>query len=96
MRPLGRPPTPSAKSSCRLPVGMTSTWVALALPSFITEPLPKSFSILPSATSSAFFLSSPNCRVAGFFSAFFSAAIAKSSNIQILADAPSVAFVGSL
>ena len=80
MRPFGRPPTPSAKSSCKLPVGMTSTCMfSAALPSFITLPLPKSFSIRPSATSKAFFRSSPIGRPIVFFSAFFSAAISMSS-----------------
>ena len=57
MRPRGRPPMPSARSSPRLPVEMASTCMATLVPSFITAPLPNCFSIWASAVSSAAFLS---------------------------------------
>ena len=57
MRPRGRPPTPSAISSPRLPVEITSTFIVSLEPSFIAEPLPKARSICASAASSAFWRS---------------------------------------
>ena len=58
IRPRGSPPTPSATSSGRIPVGMTSTFIfAVASPRRMIEPLPKSFSICFSAFSNASFLS---------------------------------------
>src|SRR6266849_11129148 len=58
-RPRGSPPTPSARSSPREPVGMTGTSVGIsAVPSFIIEPLPNCFSIWAIARSMARFFSS--------------------------------------
>src|SRR3954469_16004442 len=54
MRPRGRPPTPSAMSSPRLPVEVVSISIFSRLPSFIAEPLPNARSICASAASSAF------------------------------------------
>src|SRR3954447_23655984 len=53
-RPLGRPPMPSAMSSPREPVEITSMSDAASRePSFMIEPLPKARSIWPSAASKA-------------------------------------------
>ena len=55
--PFGTPPTPSARSRLREPVGTVSTCTCAAgSPSFITAPLPKSFSSFAIAASNAFFL----------------------------------------
>src|SRR5262245_42217412 len=56
-RPLGMPPTPSARSSPSEPVEVASTVSACDSPSFMIEPLPKDFSICDSAVSKALFLS---------------------------------------
>ena len=57
--PFGTPPSPSAMSRLSEPVGTVSTEIfAPASPNFITVPLPKSFSNLDIAASSALFLSS--------------------------------------
>src|SRR5579863_2441362 len=62
MRPLGRPPMPSARSSPSEPVETDSISTTLPLsPSFITEPLPKARSICASAASSARCLSESPC-----------------------------------
>src|SRR5450432_2816333 len=54
-RPRGMPPTPSAISSPNEPVGIESTsYVAPASPSRMTEPLPNCFSIWLSAAARAF------------------------------------------
>ena len=58
MRPRGTPPTPSARSSPRLPVEMASTCSAALSPSFMMAPLPNCFSIWASAVVSASFFSS--------------------------------------
>src|SRR5262245_36790355 len=52
-RPRGMPPTPSARSSARDPVGMTPIPSPIGCsPSFITAPLPNCFSICCNVTSS--------------------------------------------
>ena len=57
--PLGIPPSPSAISRLREPVGVVSTFIfAEESPSFITAPFPNCFSICPRAASNAFNLSS--------------------------------------
>ena len=57
--PFGTPPRPSAMSRLNEPVGTVSTETfAPASPSFITVPLPKSFSNFEIAASRALFLSS--------------------------------------
>src|SRR6516162_9105733 len=62
MRPLGRPPMPSARSRPSEPVDTASISTTLPFsPSFITEPLPKARSICASAASSARFLSESSC-----------------------------------
>src|SRR3984893_2356191 len=54
-RPRGMPPTPSAMSSPKEPVGMESTsYVAPASPRRMTEPLPNCFSIWLNAAARAF------------------------------------------
>src|SRR3954466_8089490 len=53
MRPRGRPPTPSARSSASDPVETAPTPTAARSFIFITAPLPKFRSIWPSAVSSA-------------------------------------------
>src|SRR3954452_18422222 len=53
MRPRGRPPTPSARSSASDPVDTAPTDTAARSFIFITAPLPKFRSIWPSAVSSA-------------------------------------------
>src|SRR5574340_299338 len=53
MRPLGRPPTPSATSSAIDPVGITEIGCRASSPRRITEPLPKVLSICANASSSA-------------------------------------------
>ena len=63
MRPRGRPPTPSARSRPREPVdtvSMSSTSAPSAMR--MMAPLPNCFSILASATLSAFLRSSPSQR----------------------------------
>src|ERR1044072_7410917 len=58
IRPLGRPPTPSAMSSPSEPEEIVSISIERSfLPSFITEPLPNCRSIWESAADSAFDLS---------------------------------------
>src|SRR6185312_14835805 len=57
-RPFGMPP-PRAKSSDSEPVGMHSTLVACASPSFMIEPLPNCFSMVSRARPSALLLPSP-------------------------------------
>ena len=58
IRPFGTPPSPSARSRLKEPVGTVSTSIfARFSPSFITEPLPYCFSICAIAASSAFILS---------------------------------------
>src|ERR1700744_1229518 len=58
MRPLGRPPTPSAISSPSEPEEIVSISIERSfLPSFITEPLPNWRSIWESAADRAFDLS---------------------------------------
>ena len=59
MRPRGKPPMPSARSSERLPVEMASTCMVTFCPSFMIAPLPNCFSICESAVSSAVFFASP-------------------------------------
>ena len=62
MRPLGKPPMPSAMSRPSEPVETDSISTILPLsPSFITEPLPKARSICASAASSARCLSESVC-----------------------------------
>src|SRR5436305_2904676 len=54
MRPRGMPPTPSARSSDRAPVGIAATRTAASSsPILMIEPLPKARSIWPSAPFSA-------------------------------------------
>src|SRR3989441_4184798 len=45
MRPRGKPPTPSARSTAIEPVEMTSIFSSAAAPSFMIEPFPTCFSI---------------------------------------------------
>ena len=52
--PFGSPPIPTAISRPIDPVDITSIAIDVASPSFITDPLPNSFSILPNAWLSAF------------------------------------------
>ena len=59
IRPFGTPPSPSAISRLREPVGIVSIFIfAPESPSFITEPFPYAFSICVNAASNAFSLSS--------------------------------------
>src|SRR5215467_1089753 len=58
-RPRGKPPTPSAASSDRHPLGITLTGTSTSrLPSRMIEPLPYDFSICDIAASSNFCFSS--------------------------------------
>src|SRR5665811_714203 len=51
MRPLGRPPTPSARSMASEPVESVSTFIFVALPSRMIEPSPNCFVMAESARS---------------------------------------------
>ena len=64
IRPRGRPPTPSARSSPSEPVD-TVSMSSISVPSAMRmiAPLPNCFSMLASATLSAFLRSSPSTRV---------------------------------
>src|SRR5439155_16886659 len=53
MRPRGKPPTPSARSTAIEPVEMTSIFSSAAAPSFMIEPFPNCFSICRIAWSIA-------------------------------------------
>src|SRR3712207_8627695 len=53
IRPLGKPPTPSAASRPILPVGMTSTFSIFSSPMRMIDPFPKSFSIFDIAICNA-------------------------------------------
>ena len=56
MRPRGTPPTPSAISRLKLPVGIDSTCILVASPNFITAPSPYFLLRLARVVSSAFCL----------------------------------------
>ena len=58
IRPIGKPPIPSATSKPSDPVEIDSTSNVLVSPNFIIEPLPNCFSICPNAAASAFCFSS--------------------------------------
>ena len=66
--PLGTPPIPKAKSNANDPVGIASTFTETLSPSFIIEPLPKSFSIFSIASFNALLLSSTFDVVSASFS----------------------------
>src|SRR5438128_10748941 len=53
MRPRGKPPTPSARSTAIEPVEITSIFSSAAAPSFMIEPFPNCFSICRIAWSIA-------------------------------------------
>src|SRR3990167_622203 len=60
MRPLGRPPMPSAMSRLSEPVEIDSISTTSRSPRRISEPLPNALSIWEIAASRAFFLSTPS------------------------------------
>src|ERR1700733_3425990 len=62
MRPLGRPPTPRARSIAREPVESVSTFIFWLLPSRMIEPSPNCF-VMEERASSMFF--SRTCETAG-------------------------------
>src|SRR5688572_26799628 len=54
MRPLGKPPTPSARSTASEPVLSVSTFILALLPSRMIEPSPNCF-VMEESASSIFF-----------------------------------------
>src|SRR5580658_11370013 len=54
MRPSGRPPTPSARSTASEPVESVSTFILALVPRRMIEPSPNSFEIAESASSMFF------------------------------------------